>query len=155
MSGSWVLQTILTTFASTFYVLIVPFRFIYSHTLYLFALFINSSVSLFIITTYVIHSHCSFHFRVICLQVGNMDREDSPDYDGVGYIEEDHPLRPSMAAQSIALLQVPSDRSRHISVASSITDQDVPIFARERIYTPGRQQVNTLFMFFVIQEENT
>ena len=83
-----------------------------------------------------------------------MDREDSPDYDGVGYIEEDHPLRPSMAAQSIALLQVPSDRSRHISVASSITDQDVPIFARERIYTPGRQQVNSLFPCLCLLSSN-
>lgn len=42
-------------------------------------------------------------YRVL---VGGMDREDSPDLEGVGYIEEDHPLRPSLAAQSVALLQV-------------------------------------------------
>ncbi|KAG8313158.1 Solute carrier 2, facilitated glucose transporter member 4 [Homalodisca vitripennis] len=69
------------------------------------------------------------------------DREESPDLDGVGYIEEDHPLRPSLAAQSIALLQVPDrERTRHVSVVSN-TDQDVPIFPRETIYRPTRQKL--------------
>ncbi|XP_054271345.1 solute carrier family 2, facilitated glucose transporter member 1-like isoform X1 [Macrosteles quadrilineatus] len=67
-----------------------------------------------------------------------MPREDSPD-DGVGYIEEDHPLRPSLAAQSVALLQVPDKRTRHVSNASSVTDQDVNLLSRETIYRPTRQ----------------
>lgn len=71
-----------------------------------------------------------------------MDQDDVIEYDGVGYIEEDHPLRPSMAAQSIALLQVPANRSRNVSVASSFTDQDMPIYPRERMYTPSRQRVS-------------
>ncbi|XP_039279600.1 solute carrier family 2, facilitated glucose transporter member 1 isoform X1 [Nilaparvata lugens] len=61
-----------------------------------------------------------------------MERRDSPDSD-VGYIEEDHPLRPQLAAQSIALLQVPpGQRSRHASVSSNLTDQDVPIYVRQK-----------------------
>jgi hypothetical protein len=58
-----------------------------------------------------------------------MDQEE----DGVGYIEEDHPLRPQAAAQSLALLQVPekSGRSRNISISSSVTDLSSPIYARE------------------------
>ncbi|RZF33918.1 hypothetical protein LSTR_LSTR012260 [Laodelphax striatellus] len=57
---------------------------------------------------------------------------DSPDSD-TGYIEEDHPLRPQLAAQSIALLQIPSGRrSRNTSISSNVTDQDVPIYVREK-----------------------
>ena len=58
-----------------------------------------------------------------------MDQEDY----GVGYIEEDHPLRPQAAAQSLALLQVPdkSGRTRNISISSSVTDLEAPIYTRE------------------------
>ncbi|PSN29683.1 hypothetical protein C0J52_27681 [Blattella germanica] len=58
-----------------------------------------------------------------------MEQEDY----GVGYIEEDHPLRPQAAAQSLALLQVPdkSGRNRNVSISSSVTDLDAPIYARE------------------------
>ncbi|KAJ1525396.1 hypothetical protein ONE63_010211 [Megalurothrips usitatus] len=74
-------------------------------------------------------------------------REDSPDYE-VGYIAEDHPLRPmsATAQQSIRLLQVPSKgsggqrRSRTASISSSVTDLDAPIYERE---TAGRQHVST------------
>jgi hypothetical protein len=69
-----------------------------------------------------------------------MDQED----DGVGYIEEDHPLRPQAAAQSLALLQVPdkSSRSRNVSISSSVTDLDAPIYAREDA-RPSRRHVST------------
>jgi len=78
-----------------------------------------------------------------------MDRDDSPD-DGVGYIEEDHPLRPSLAAQSVALLQVPDKRTRHVSTASSVTDQDVNLLSRETIYRPTSQTgLNGRLMFAV------
>lgn len=72
-------------------------------------------------------------------------REDSPDYE-VGYIAEDHPLRPmsSTAQQSIRLLKVPSrqgaPRSRTASISSSVTDLDAPIYRRE---TAGGQHVST------------
>jgi hypothetical protein len=61
-----------------------------------------------------------------------MDQEDY----GVGYIEEDHPLRPQAAAQSLALLQVPDKsgrRSRNTSISSSVTDLDAPIYTREDV----------------------
>lgn len=75
-----------------------------------------------------------------CLFAEAMDQED----DGVGYIEEDHPLRPQAAAQSLALLQVPdkSGRSRNISISSSVTDLDAPIYAREDT-RPSRRHVST------------
>lgn len=71
-------------------------------------------------------------------------RDGSPDYE-VGYIAEDHPLRPmsATAQQSIRLLQVPSRggarRSRTASISSSVTDLDAPIYQRE---TAGRQHVS-------------
>lgn len=81
-------------------------------------------------------------YRVI-----TMEREDSPDLDGVGYIEEDHPLRPSLAAQSIALLQLP-DRS--VSMSSSLADQDAPMFPRETTYRPAGHQVSHCSSFFFL-----
>jgi hypothetical protein len=66
-----------------------------------------------------------------------MDQEDY----GVGYIEEDHPLRPQAAAQSLALLQVPDKSgrlSRNTSISSSVTDLDAPIYTREDIRATQR-----------------
>lgn len=68
--------------------------------------------------------------------------------DGIGYIEEDHPLRPQAAA---ALLSVTpgrgKSRSRQNSMSSSVSDLDVPIYVREGT-TSGRQHVSVpLFMF--------
>jgi hypothetical protein len=66
----------------------------------------------------------------VCFFVEAMDQEDY----GVGYIEEDHPLRPQAAAQSLALLQVPDKSGRHsrnTSISSSVTDLDAPIYTRE------------------------
>lgn len=77
-------------------------------------------------------------------------RDGSPDYE-VGYIAEDHPLRPlnSAAQQSIRLLQVPAKggpgqrRSRTASISSSVTDLDAPIYERE---TAGRQHVSSQYI---------
>lgn len=65
--------------------------------------------------------------------------------DGIGYIEEDHPLRPQAAA---ALLQVPpgrgKSRSRQNSISSSVSDLDVPIYVREGVPS-GSQHVSKCF----------
>lgn len=67
-------------------------------------------------------------------------RDDSPD--SIGYIEEDHPLRSNLAAQSVRLLQIPTnDDDRSYSFTTSFTDMDVPIFSRETIFERDRKQV--------------
>lgn len=78
---------------------------------------------------------------------GAGDREDSPD--SVGYIEGDHPLRRELAAQSIKLLQLPiNERSRNVSVSSSVTDLEAPMYSTSNLYsreraTSGKQGVRT------------
>ena len=69
-------------------------------------------------------------------------RDESPD--SVGYIEEDHRLQPTLAAQSVRLLQIPpneDDRSAY-SFTTSFTDMDVPIFTRETVFERERKNVN-------------
>ena len=68
-------------------------------------------------------------------------RDDSPD--SIGYVEEDHPLRPT-AAQSVRLLQVPPSEDDHntYSFTASFTDMDVPIFTRETAFERDRQHVS-------------
>lgn len=79
---------------------------------------------------------------------GAGDREDSPD--SVGYIEGDHPLRRELAAQSIKLLQLPiNERSRNVSVSSSVTDLEAPMYSTSNLYsreraTSGKQGVRTI-----------
>ena len=74
-------------------------------------------------------------------------RDDSPD--SVGYIEDDHPLRPSMAAQSVRLLQAPPNEDDHnaYSFTASFTDMDVPIFTRETAFERDRQYVSGFTIF--------
>lgn len=63
-----------------------------------------------------------------------VSREDSPD--SVGYVEEDHPLRANLAAQSVRLLQTRDirDDDRSFSFTTSFADMDVPIFTRETVF---------------------
>ncbi|PNF43284.1 Solute carrier family 2, facilitated glucose transporter member 1 [Cryptotermes secundus] len=77
-----------------------------------------------------------------------MDQEDY----GVGYIEEDHPLRPQAAAQSLALLQVPDKsgrRSRNTSISSSVTDLDAPIYTREDVRSTQHHGFNGRLVFAI------
>uniref|UniRef100_A0A8D8VMU9 Uncharacterized protein n=1 Tax=Cacopsylla melanoneura TaxID=428564 RepID=A0A8D8VMU9_9HEMI len=67
---------------------------------------------------------------------GQSDREDSPD--SVGYIEGDHPLRRELAAQSIKLLQLPIERSRNVSVSSSVNDLEAPMYSTSNLYSRDR-----------------
>ncbi|GLV38604.1 Glucose transporter 1 [Carabus blaptoides fortunei] len=60
-----------------------------------------------------------------------MKREDD---DGVGYIADSHLLRPSpLRQQEMALLKVPRTGSRSISVSSSVSDLEEPIYDSENL----------------------
>jgi hypothetical protein len=83
-----------------------------------------------------------------------MDQEDY----GVGYIEEDHPLRPQAAAQSLALLQVPDKsgrRSRNTSISSSVTDLDAPIYTREDVRSTQRHVSTSASIQWALQTNLT
>lgn len=77
------------------------------------------------------------------------------DEDGVGYIRESHYLKsdPYDRQQAVALLNVPSDRSRREgSVSSNVSDMDIPIYSSENLTTsanrpPHGVSVTNLVMF--------
>lgn len=81
-----------------------------------------------------------------------LDEDD--DNDGVGYISNSHLLRPTTLEdrqQTIALLQVPSGRTRTASLSSSVSDIDnystENLTQRQRPYVPPA--VSTFFHSFV------
>lgn len=78
---------------------------------------------------------------------GQEYRDDSPD--SVGYVEEDHPLHPNLAAQSVRLLQAPQNEDERYSFTTSFTDMDVPIFTRETVFERERRQVNLSLQLIV------
>lgn len=56
------------------------------------------------------------------------------DDDGVGYIADSHLLRPSpIRQQEMALLKVPRTGSRSISVSSSVSDLEEPIYDNDNM----------------------
>lgn len=64
------------------------------------------------------------------------------DEDGVGYVRESHYLKgdPYDRQQAMALLNVPSDRSRREgSISSNVSDLDIPIYSSENLTTSTRR----------------